>query len=251
MNIGLTSVIVLAVLLAALMLGRWIRDLLPQHHLSADSKDTVKLAMGLVGTMTALVLGLLVSSAKSSYDTTRGEVLQMAAKVALIDRIFDVYGAEATQARAQFREVEKGMIRQMWPDGRDQPVNLALNIKAGNAFYFTIQALSPKDDAQRALKAQATSMVMDLAQLRTLLLVQSTPSISKPMLVIVISWLVVIFLSFSLLSPSNATANLALVISAVSVAGAIFLILELDRPFAGMLRISSDPMVNALPVPGK
>jgi hypothetical protein len=246
MNTNLTSLVVLAVLLAALMAGRWIRSLLPEHHLSTESRDTVKVAMGLVGTMTALVLGLLVSSAKSSYDTTRGEVLQMAAKVALIDRIFAVYGAEAAPARAQFREVIQGAIQQIWPEGRDGTANLALNIQAGNALYFAIQALSPKDETQRALKVQAISMVMDLAQLRTLLSAQSTPSISKPMLVVVISWLVVIFLSFSLLAPSNATANFALVISAVSVAGAIFLVLELDRPFSGMVRISSEPMVNAL-----
>ena len=250
MNIGFTSVIVFAVLLTALALGKWIRGLLPEHHLNADSKDTVKLATGLVGTMTALVLGLLVSSAKSSYDTTRGEVLQMAAKVAVIDRIFALYGAEAMQARAQFRDVEEGMIRQLWPETR-QTANFSANIQAGNALYFAIQALSPKDEAQRALKAQAMSMVVDLAQLRAQLMVQSTPSVSKPMLVVVVSWLVVIFLSFSLLSPSNATANLALVISAVSVAGAIFLILELDRPFSGMVRISSEPMVNALREAGK
>jgi hypothetical protein len=220
--------------------------MLPEHHLSADSKDTVRLAMGLVGTMAALVLGLLVSSAKSAYDTTRGEVLQMAAKVALIDRIFAAYGSEATQVRAQFRELVDAVIHQMWPEAHDKPANLASNIQAGNALYSAIQALSPKDDAQRGLKAQAASQIVELAQLRTLLFAQSTPSISKPMLIIVISWLVVIFLSFSLLAPSNATTNLSLVISAVSVAGAIFLILELDRPFGGMVRISSDPMVNAL-----
>jgi hypothetical protein len=123
---------------------------------------------------------------------------------------------------------------------------LAPNLQAGNAVFFAIEELAPKDDAQRTLKAQAMSMAMDLAQLRTLLLAQSTPSISKPMLVVVILWLVVLFLSFSLLSPSNATANLALAISAVSVAGAVFLILELDRPFSGIVRISSEPMVNAL-----
>src|SRR5215468_2955509 len=101
MNVSLTSVAVLAGLLTALVVGTWIRRLLPEHHLSADSKDTVKMATGLVGTMAALVLGLLVSSAKSPYDATRGEVLQMAAKVALIDRIFVAYGPEATQVRAQ------------------------------------------------------------------------------------------------------------------------------------------------------
>jgi hypothetical protein len=251
MNISLTSVAVLAALLTALVVGTWIRRLLPEHHLSPDSKDTVRLAMGLVGTMAALVLGLLVSSAKSSYDTTRGVVLQMASMVALIDRIFAAYGSEATQVRAQFRDLVEGTIQQMWPEARDQPANLGPNIQAGNALYSAIQALSPKDEAQRSLKAQAASQIMDLAQLRTLLFAQSTPSLSKPMLVVVISWLVVIFLSFSLLSPSNFTANLALVISAVSVAGAVFLILELDRPFSGMLRISSEPMLSALREAGK
>jgi hypothetical protein len=245
MNISLTSLVVLGVLLTALALGRWIRSRLPEHHLSADSKDTIKVAMGLVGTMTALVLGLLVSSAKSSYDTTRGEVLQMAAKVALIDRIFALYGPEAVQARAKFRAMQEETIQQLWPETR-QTRNLTSNIEAGNSLYFAIQAMSPKDEAQRFLKTQVMSMAVDLAQVRALLVVQSTPSVSKPMLVVVVSWLVVIFLSFSLLSTSNATANLALVISAVSVAAAILLILELDRPFGGMLRISSDPMVNAL-----
>ena len=251
MNINLTSVTVLVALLTAQAVGTWIRRLLPEHHLSAESKDTIKLAMGLVGTMTALVLGLLVSSAKSSYDTTRGEVLQMAAKVSLIDRIFAVYGPEATQVREQFRELMKGTIRKMWPDARDQPADLGMNNQGGGALYFAIETLSAKDEGQRSLKAQAASQVVELAQLRSLLMAQSTPSISKPMLVIVISWLVVIFLSFSLLSPSNVTANLALVIAAISVSGAIFLILELDRPFGGMVRISSDPMVNVLREDGK
>src|SRR5262249_21649802 len=148
-----------------------------------------------------------------------GEVLQMAAKVALIDRIFAAYGPEATQVRAQFREVVEGAIQRIWPEARDQPPNLGSNIQAGNALYSAIQALSPKDEVQRALKAQAASQFVELVQLRMLLFAQSTPSISKPMLVIVISWLVVIFLSFSLLAPSNATTCLALVISAISVAG--------------------------------
>src|SRR5215475_6804911 len=116
----------------------------------------------------------------------------MAAKVALIDRIFTVYGAEAAQARAQFRDLEEGAIHQIWPEGRNQAATLAPNIQAGNALFLAIQELSPKDEAQRALKAQLVSMVVELGQLRTLLLVQSTPSISKPMLVVVVSWLVVI-----------------------------------------------------------
>jgi len=123
---------------------------------------------------------------------------------------------------------------------------LTPNQQAGDALYITIQRLSPHDDTQRALKAQIANSMVDLGQLRSLLVAQSIPSISKPMLIILVSWLVVIFFGFSLLAPPNATTTLALVASAFSVAGAIFLILELDHPFGGLINIPSEPMINVL-----
>ena len=123
---------------------------------------------------------------------------------------------------------------------------LAPDPKAGNAVYAAVQELSPHDDTQRKLKDQATTVATDLGQLRSLLAAQSVPSISTPMLIILVSWLVVIFLGFSVLAPPNATAIIALMISALAVSGAILLILELDEPFGGLIRISSEPMVNAL-----
>ena len=104
---------------------------------------------------------------------------------------------------------------------------------------------------QTALKSQAASLAIDLAQLRSLLAAQSVPSVSKAMLIILVSWLVVIFLGFSLLAPPNATTILALMVSALAVSGAIFLILELDEPFGGLIGISSEPMLNALQQIGK
>ena len=126
------------------------------------------------------------------------------------------------------------------------PVNLAPNTQAGNVIYLAIQHLTPNDDMQRSLKAQATTLAVELGQLRTLLVAESISSISKPLLIVVAFWLVVIFLSFSLIAPHNATATLALMISAVSAATAIFLVLELDRPFSGLLRIPNEPMRNVL-----
>jgi hypothetical protein len=123
---------------------------------------------------------------------------------------------------------------------------LAPNTQTGSAMYAAMQNLSPRDEAQRKLKDQAVSLATDLGQLRFLLQAQSVPSISKPMLIILVSWLVIIFLGFSVLAPPNATTILALTVSAVAVSGAIFLILELDQPFGGFLRISSEPMMNAL-----
>jgi len=202
--------------------------------------------MGLVATMSALLLGLLVSSAKGSYDTVRGEVIQMSAKAVFLDRVLSGYGPEATEARTRYRESVEDIVHRLWPEEAHQPADLTPNPQTGNAVYLAIQHLSPQDESQHFLKAQAMSVAVELGQLRSLLDAQSVASISMPMLVVVVCWLFVIFLSFSLLAPPNVTATLALLISALSVAGAIFLILELDRPFGGLIRISSQPMLNAL-----
>jgi hypothetical protein len=202
--------------------------------------------MGLVATMSALVLGLLVSSAKGAYDTERSEVIQMAAKVAFLDRVLAAYGPEAAVARAQLHDVVEEGIQQMWPGEMRRPAHYAPNAQAGNLIYVAIQGLSPNNNTQTALKAQAATLATDLGQVRALLAAQSVASVSKAMLIILVFWLVVIFLGFSVLAPPNATAILALMASALAVSGAIFLILELDEPFAGLIGISSEPMVNAL-----
>jgi hypothetical protein len=247
----LISLILFVVLVGAALFGRRVHRYLPEAHLSADSRDSVKLAMGLVATMTALVLGLLVSSAKGTYDTARSEVIQMAAKVAFLDRVLALYGPEAAEARTELRAAIVDAVQRIWPTDRSGPGQLAPNQQAGDALYITVQRLSPHDDAQRTLKAQVATLMVDLGQLRSLLVAQSIPSISKPMLIILVSWLVVIFFGFSLLAPPNATTTLALVASAFSVACAIFLILELDQPFGGLIQIPSEPMLNVLERPVK
>src|SRR5215469_12507457 len=197
MNTTLTALIVFGCLVGAVLLGRGLRRLLPQEHLSADSRDVIKLAIGLVATMSALVLGLLVSSAKGSYDTERSEVIQMAAKVAFLDRVLTVYGPEAAEARVRFHDAVSEVVQQMWPEEARRPAQLAPDAQAGNVVYGVIQALSPHDDAQRKLKEQAISIGIDIGQLRSLLVAQSVPSISKPMLIILVLWLAIIFLGFS------------------------------------------------------
>ncbi len=246
MNTTAVALIVLGWLLAAVLLGIALRRALPASHLGADTKDVVKLAMGLVATMAALVLGLLVSSAKSGYDTKQSEVMQMAAKAALLDRVLLVYGPEAAEARARFHEAVNEAVQRIWPREAAAGANLVPNLESGNRLYSDIQALAPHDEAQRGLKAEATSIATQLGEVRSLLVAQSVTSVSKPLLIILVFWLFVILLSFTLFAPSNATAFLALIISAIAIAGAVFLILELDQPFGGLIRISSEPMVNAI-----
>jgi hypothetical protein len=247
MNIEVVSLIIFGCVVGAVFIGRALSRLLPSEHLSADTKETVKLAMGLLATMSALLLGLLVASAKGSYDTARNDVIQMAGKVVFLDRVLVGYGPETAEARALVRNaVEELAHRGIQPPKTNSRFNHAPNTQQGNAIYLSIQQLTPRDEMQRSLKAQATTLALDLGQLRTLLVAESISSISKPLLIVVVCWLVVIFASFSVIAPRNATATVALMISALATAAAIFLILELDRPFSGVLRISNEPILNVL-----
>jgi hypothetical protein len=246
MNSVLTCIVLFILLVTMMLFGQWLHRRLPADHLSADSKDAVKLSIGMVATMTALLLGLLAFSAKGTYDTRRTEIIEMAAKVALLDHVLTAYGPDAAEARARLREAvatEGG--RRAWSDDASARAQMVSLSQANYHAYAAILGLSPRDDAQRDLKAQATTLAMDLGQLRMLLLAQRAPSIPKPLLIAVICWLTAIFFSFSLLTPANATTTLALITAAVSVVSAVFLIMELDQPLGGMIRISSDPMLDA------
>ena len=240
------TVIVSASLLGAVLLGARLRPLLPERHLSSDSKDAVKLALGLVATMTALILGLLVSSAKETYDTARSEVMQMAAKLSYLDRMLALYGPEAADTRAQLHDAIAEAVRAMWPDEPNVPPRLTPDTQVGDALYVAVHRLKPNDDTHQDIKAQAVATMGEVAQLRILLVVQSAQTLSTPLLIAVVGWLVIIFLGFSVVAPPNATATLAMIAAALSVAGAIYLILELGQPFGGMIRIESEPMRRAL-----
>src|SRR6266702_6592368 len=115
MYTSLTAAILFMGLVGVVLLGRRARRYLPEDHLSTDSKDAVKLAMGLIATMTAVLLGLLISSAKGTFDTAQSEVMQMAAKVALLDRVLALYGPEAAEARRALRDAVAHAARRAWP----------------------------------------------------------------------------------------------------------------------------------------
>jgi hypothetical protein len=241
-----TGLCVFACVFGAAAAAMLVRNALPKHHLSAETKDVVKLAMGLVATMAALVLGLLVASAKGSYDTQKAEVVQMAAKVAFLDRTLAHYGPEAAEARAMLRRALEVAITRIWPENKHQEAPSAPTAAGGEVLFDMLQKLAPQTDAQRALKAQALAQASDIGQMRWLLFEQGGSSISAPLLVIVVFWLAILFFSFGLFGPANSTAVAALMVAALSVSGAIFLVLELDQPFSGLIRISSQPMLTAL-----
>jgi flagellar biosynthesis component FlhA len=230
------------------LLGMFLRNTLAEHHLSNDAKDVVRLGTGLIGTIAALVLGLLIASAKGSYDTQSTQIKQMTANVVLLDRLLAQYGPETGAIRGLLRRGIAILADRMWRE------NSSDRAKAGpfeasdasEAFYAKLQELSPQNDSQRSLQARTIQVSTDIAQARLLLFAQTDNSIPMPFLVVLIFWLTIIFASFSLFARPNAIVIGSLLIFALSAAGAIYLILELGQPFAGLMQISRAPLRNAL-----
>jgi hypothetical protein len=243
--------IVLACVFGGALLGMALRLILPEHHLSAESKDVIKLGMGLTAMMSALVLALLTNSAKGSYDAQRNEVTQLSANIILLDRVLAHYGPETKEARALVKLSAAGMIDRIWPENRSGLAQLAPNTAVAEGFFDKIQELSPQNEVQRSLQAQALKTSIDIGQARLLLLEQGGRSIPMPFLALLVFWLTIIFLSFGLFAPPNATVIVTLFLCALSVSGAIFLIMELDRPFGGLIQISAAPLRNAIVHLGK
>jgi hypothetical protein len=241
-----TSVLVFVCLFGATLVGMLLRRSLPDHHLSSDTKDTVKVAMGLVATMAALVLGLLIASAKDKYDKEAAGVTQMAAKVIFLDRMLANYGPETTDVRALVRKMVERVRGQMWPGESSGEAQLDPSAARAETVIAAVQNLAPKSDLQTTLKSQALSAVFDLGQTRWQEFEQANSAISKPLLCILTFWLAILFVSFGMFAPSNSTVIVALLMAALAVAGAIFLMMELNSPFSGVLQIPSAPFDDVL-----
>jgi hypothetical protein len=246
MNTVTISLLVFACLFGASLFGMLLRGRLPENHLSGETKDTVKVSMGLIATMAALVLGLLIGAAKDTYDKEAAGVTQMAAKAIFLDRMLANYGPETKDVRALYRQGVQRVMSRMWPDKTTQSAELDPRASQTEALFAEIQKLTPKNDLQTVFKSQATSTALELGQMRWLEFEQAKSSISMPLLYILTFWLAILFISFGMFAPSNATVIVALMMAALAVAGAIFLMMELNSPFSGILQISSAPFDNVL-----
>ena len=242
------SCVALACISAGALLGMLLRSTLAEHHLSGDAKDVVRLGTGLIGTIAALVLGLLIGSAKSSYDTQSTQVKQMTANIILLDHFLEQYGSETAGVRNLLRRGVNILADRMWRENNSDLAKAAPfeASAASEAFYLKLQELSPQNDSQRSLQARAIQLSTDIAQTRLQLFAQMGNSIPMPFLVVLIFWLTIIFASFSLFAQPSAIVICSLFIFALSAAGAIYLVLELGQPFAGLMQISSAPLHNAL-----
>src|SRR5215469_7581490 len=239
------SLFVFACAFGSALLGMFIKRLLPAHHVSSESKDVVRVAMGMVATTVALVLGLLVYSAKSFYDTQTAEVTQLAANVLLLDRVLAHYGPESADARAELQRSIQRHLEILWPE-HDSRGSHPQSASLGEATLDRIHALAPKDDRQRSLQAQALNLALQMGQTRLLMLTQRSVPVPKLLVVMLIFWLIGLFMSFGLFAPSNFTVVVSLFVAAAAVCGAVFLMVEMYYPYGGLIQVSPAPLISAL-----
>jgi hypothetical protein len=237
----------------AALAALFVRSRLPTQHLEGDSKDVVKLVLGLVATITALVLGLLISSAHSAYDAQESELQQLGVHLYQIDRILAHFGPDAAKERQALRDMVAADVARIWENqGGAAAMHSPLTAQVeAEALFDSVASLTPKTDLQRFGQNRALQLLSSVGETRRLLAEQSSGALSRPFLIVLVSWASVLFFGFGLMSRFNVTVVGALFVGALSVAGAIFLILEMNQPFAGWMRVSSAPLQNALAQMGR
>lgn len=247
------ALITFCCVLSCALFGLFLSTRLPEHHLANDSKETVKVAAGLIATMVAIVLGMLVSSAKGSFDEMSNGITQMSAKAIQLDQVLAHYGPESKEIRESLRGAVVTVVKAIWPEDENKQADLGVIEKSSAAagMLIAIRKLEPQTDAQHVLKSQALQLSSELTNLRWITIEQWHKSLPNLVLVVLASWLAMLFTSFGLFARPNATVIAALCLAAVSVSGAVFLIMELNSPLNGMIKVSAAPFYKALEFIGK
>ena len=236
------------------LLGMWLHKVLPERHLDDASKDTVKLGAGLLATLAALVLGLLVSSAKSSFDAINTGIAQAGAKIIQVDHMLADYGPETKDVREQLRQIVASSIDRIWPEEKGKTGGLRAVESLddpGKLFKAKLRELTPTTDFQKSRLAQAVQLSDDVLQTRLLLMEGEQTNLPTTFIVVLVFWLTGLFISFGLFAPSNGVVMSVLLICALSVSSAIFLILEMNRPLDGFIKASNAPLRKAVELIGK
>jgi hypothetical protein len=228
--------------------GLYLRFLLPDNHLNEDARDVVKLGAGLIATMAALVLGLLINSANSTLVAMNNELTQSSAIIIELDESLASYGPETRELRQLLRNSVVAVLEKVGPgnsmkSGSVEKFDIAKSLRK---IQSRVRSMSPLNDSQTLLQAQALQEVNQLAHSRLLMLERGNSQISYVFMVILICWLNVIFVSFGLLAPRNKTVIGVLFVCALSVSAAIFLLMEMNSPFKGIINVSAAPIRSAI-----
>lgn len=253
MNAAAAGLITFACVGAGALAGLVLQRALPADHLTDGSRDVVRVVSGLIATLSALVLGLLIASSKGSFDAVSDGIKDAAARMILVDRVLARYGPDARGVRDSLRRVVDERVRVLFPDERAPGASTAA--LQGSAALEIVQAevgaLVPTDDRQRGLQARALRILDELTQARWLAFERMESSTPTAFLVVLVAWLTAMFASFSLFAPRHGTAVAALAVGVLAVSTAIFLIEEMNQPLDGLIAVSGEPVRSALLLLGR
>ena len=241
------AVISFVLIVLSVLGGVALRSRLPTEDLTGDSKDVIRLATALIGTMAAVVLALLFASTRSTYENTNARVARLTADVIEFDQLMKEYGGEnITGVRQALRDEVRNMVSSIWRDFAPASASLLRPVTQDKTVSYKVHQLEPGSHVQTGLQARAVVISADIKQERLGLIAQPQDSLSKPFIAVLVLWLCFIFASFSMSSKANATLVTVLLTCAFTASTAIYLILELGQPFDGLLQISNSALRNAL-----
>jgi hypothetical protein len=242
-SVGLIS---FAVIFGGALIGISAARVLPTHHLTVETRTTVSGSVAIVGTLAALVIGLLISTASGSFLDRSADVSDLSSDLVRVDRTLDRYGPEAKDARAKLHAWAAAKAQELFPDPGAPPTSSDDSLALVESIEDAVVALTPKTPQQEFMRTRAIAMTVDMTGARWKLLQQQSSSIPMPFLVLLMFWLALVFASFGLFAPRNATAIAALILCSMAVSGGIVMILEFDSPGSHVLRVSAEPMRKAL-----
>lgn len=244
----LVPLLIFCVVYGGAVFGVFLQQRLPEHHRSSHSKEAVQLVMGLVATMAALVLSLLISSSHTFLETQQEDVQKLAADVILLDQALGHYGPEAEAIRSGFRDDVVSAARAMSPNEGLGSANIAVVGTANQKKHLLAQvlALDPKTASQRFDQSKALDLMSEIATTRLLIHEQASASVPAALIIVLVLWLTLLFVGFGLFASVNGTVLVAIGFGAVSVAAAIFLIVDMSHPYQGLIHVSGAAIQSAL-----
>jgi len=242
MNPTLVSVIAFLCVSGGIVLGLFLHTALPPHHFKDDSRSAVQLGMGVIGTMTAILLGVLIGSGKGFYDSENKELTEVSAKILLLDRALALYGPETHDIRSQLRDAVQTFVDATWPQKSGTASAASETPGRYGGLFEKITSLQPQNEIQRTLQSHATTITLQLATTRFLMAEQKKNTVPLVLIIAVIFWLTLTFCSFGLLAPRTGLVVVTFLLCALSVSAALFLLLEMYNPYTGVLRLSSEPL---------
>ncbi len=228
------------------------RQHLPQHNLSEETKSVVSASMAMVATVSALVLGLLISNANTTFIALGGEVTTLSAQILRLDGILRGYGPGANPARERLQQYANGKLIDLFPEeAKDLKLNNPSSYELLQLLEDTVLALKPDNSRDQWWVGQAMTLAGKISDEGWLISQQAGQGTPKAFIVLLAFWLTSLFASFGLFAPKNLTSVAFVTLCAIAVAGAIGMILELEKGFGSLVHISPEPMRQAVKALGR